>query len=1645
MKPAKKKVIKKKKVKLLKEKVEVDEKTYFKFQQQIEGENAKQKNNQDYAIQYEDLEYLQETLTFKNPKNNFVLPSEQEIVDNEEKLKEFLETILNQGDQETVEQFLKDQSLINDQLTFKAQEAMTIHQKQKDEDNRKYQAQKTVINKQFDQGSRNLKTMKLNAQVEKLDIDELFKDQKKLFNLLRQYGYSDIEELGHGAFGYVVKAQNQKGYKRAIKIQKCDESGDQVEFKLGRLLFYEGIENLYGNSVMTYNMHVYQDSISGKKLAMIEMELAESTLAEFIESRMDDEKQRLQSEITDDEFQEICIQLIGNVLCMHNLCLVHRDIKKQNILVVDNQFVLADFGVSEEIQNLAEGHIKGTDEFQILTDIGGSPLYMPPIFKFALKKNVYAVKHDPFKSDLYSLGLNLLEIQLLRSNYSYNEILGILTNPEQAYQMALKTDINQYINKGSKFLEGTTLKKLKNILAWMLEIDEKARISSIRLALICQLDQLILSKLKMPYKNIFVPTVKQIKNNIYRIDYTLKDYHYEGQILNNKEKIRDGYGIFHGDGKIMYKDQIIIQQYFQNYLIREFFDEKREKQITFNYDKPQKTKILYRSKIIELLDLADQRIIEMDYQLVQNIGNNISQFLRSGSKTTLRLYWKSKEKYKQLFLKGDNQAIVEIYYDEEPEIQKREFEYLNWFVGCINFADLTFIKFQPSQYFKDLKFNWTQRLQGFPVKFIGEDDLKSYILKDHLKYLTYLDLSNSNLFCPAVINALNELSTYMNITKLKINNCLTTQSSFQSNIKLLVESHFFDKIQSLSLNDNPLDDEGFHYLLKKGKKLVSLQMEKASQLTVKSVQYVRQYSKELQKLKKINFNNLFNFFQDDRRNANYKQEVNGLLLFLNNLSFTNLKKLSLDNTKVDAYVIKDIMNFWQLNNLEYLSAKNCKQLTTLGLYYLHNGNRLQKLKHVFVDGSRIEIKVEMKRLFKNQMNKAFEEISFLGCTLITAEQILRYLSLDLVMQQTKVIHLEQIAFNDQVCQHIKQNTNITKIVLNVETTIQLSSIIPLIRYMCTDTNKILIELTSKTFTDSSLKHLFIQELHLNSLENMNFNLIIGEYTYLQLINEIGASIFHEEIKMLNLPIAEIALDEGHNIFEDLKKLSNSKKFLEIKNLDLSKYSVSGDTVHLLTDSQYVSNLITLDLSNSSISNSDLVLIGTNPNNTLKNLKELIINNCKSCNTSGINQIKNLPKLQTVYAMGIKLLVDSISGIKFNLVLDQIQIIGDNEENFLTNQWISIVKPNLQNLTSVTIIYAAPNILKRFNKVIHSNQSTIQELKLDLAQADWKKMGDTEIAAITEGIQSLNKLKKMDINMKNWAYKNNKITNFSIKEFYKILSNSSLEQVNLNFERWATWHASLTDDSFKELSKKIKFQNLVQLKLNFDSWGNGNQKITDQSLKEIGNFLKEAFILRVFDLNISKWTDNNLAVGESGYQYLSQGISQLKSLEILILNVSMEQQNLTKSQRLGDQTVKYISQSISALSFLKKLDLNFSNWGCHNPYITDNALKEFSGMIYKLKNLKYVRLNLDNWNKKNSRITNNSIKELSILLQHIKDPYYVSIELADWEINNPKISTKEIIKLTNYQDQEYNTFNGTQLKFDKLGGTLFETIYQNGTF
>jgi len=43
----------------------------------------------------------------------------------------------------------------------------------------------------------------------------------------------------------------------------------------------------------------------------------------------------------------------------------------------------------------------------------------------------------------------------------------------------------------------------------MLEVEEEKRISSVKLALVCQLDRLILSRIRMPYKKIFPPSYEK--------------------------------------------------------------------------------------------------------------------------------------------------------------------------------------------------------------------------------------------------------------------------------------------------------------------------------------------------------------------------------------------------------------------------------------------------------------------------------------------------------------------------------------------------------------------------------------------------------------------------------------------------------------------------------------------------------------------------------------------------------------------------------------------------------------------------------------------------------------------------------------------------------------------------------------------------------------------------------------------------------------------------------------------------------------------------------------------------------------------------------------------------------------------------------
>ena len=77
--------------------------------------------------------------------------------------------------------------------------------------------------------------------------------------------------------------------------------------------------------------------------------------------------------------------------------------------------------------------------------INGSPLYMSPILKKAYIYKLDEIIHDPFKSDIYSLGLMLLYVFLKKIGKNQQEIKTILKDPKLAYKIAEENNVNQYI------------------------------------------------------------------------------------------------------------------------------------------------------------------------------------------------------------------------------------------------------------------------------------------------------------------------------------------------------------------------------------------------------------------------------------------------------------------------------------------------------------------------------------------------------------------------------------------------------------------------------------------------------------------------------------------------------------------------------------------------------------------------------------------------------------------------------------------------------------------------------------------------------------------------------------------------------------------------------------------------------------------------------------------------------------------------------------------------------------------------------------------------------------------------------------------------------------------------------------------------
>lgn len=94
------------------------------------------------------------------------------------------------------------------------------------------------------------------------------------------------------------------------------------------------------------------------------------------------------------EVMDIMIQLLDGVKCAHDSYIIHRDIKPQNVLILDDGTVkITDFGIATALNN---------NELTQTNSVMGSVHYLPP--EQANGKN------STVKSDIYSIGILMYEL-----------------------------------------------------------------------------------------------------------------------------------------------------------------------------------------------------------------------------------------------------------------------------------------------------------------------------------------------------------------------------------------------------------------------------------------------------------------------------------------------------------------------------------------------------------------------------------------------------------------------------------------------------------------------------------------------------------------------------------------------------------------------------------------------------------------------------------------------------------------------------------------------------------------------------------------------------------------------------------------------------------------------------------------------------------------------------------------------------------------------------------------------------------------------------------------------------------------------------------------------------------------------------------
>ena len=228
--------------------------------------------------------------------------------------------------------------------------------------------------------------LKFNCLIKRININFFNVDEYKI-----------IKSIGEGTYGTIYEVQNKKTNQKFAMKKVVAKDFEKLElfiksFEIASSLKHKNIMDIMGINLKFIDVN--------KFLLYILMPLAETDWDTSIKLRS-----KAKSYYKEEELISILSQIVSAMIYLKKHNIVHRDIKPENILISNNIYKLSDFGEAKITNNIIKSHsLRGTD------------IYMSPILYNKLKNKERKAEHDPYKSDVYSLGICFLYASELNFN-----------------------------------------------------------------------------------------------------------------------------------------------------------------------------------------------------------------------------------------------------------------------------------------------------------------------------------------------------------------------------------------------------------------------------------------------------------------------------------------------------------------------------------------------------------------------------------------------------------------------------------------------------------------------------------------------------------------------------------------------------------------------------------------------------------------------------------------------------------------------------------------------------------------------------------------------------------------------------------------------------------------------------------------------------------------------------------------------------------------------------------------------------------------------------------------------------------------------------------------------------------------------------